>query len=888
MLKRIFFFALPLILLFLTVGLLSRIDRAQGKAEGRRGEAVPSARAEASGSSWLIAGPFGFPESTGLEDELDRDYLAVGGGPGEGAAAPLRIGKDKETLWVEAAKTPQGYGGVDFIAELGQVTRAVAYAYREIASSGERRMALKLGSDDGVKIWVNGELVLANHVRRSLTADEDSVAIQLREGRNRILVKVAQATGEWGFKLRLLPIEEDRAAAAAARLTSIGAFPDSLAAAGGKAIGGVLMSRPAYCSKDRAAILLEDESGSVLSSAEAELGGRFSLHPPSGLSGLAFLRVKGGGSLASLPSSPQAILLGDAAAIARDTAAAARLAAKRADPSDRPTLEFLALCLEGKLPDAIGGFDKTMAAYLQVKAMAGEAGGKAAYPRGLNRYAYRSALDGSLQPYSAILPRDYDAKKKYGLVVALHGATGNDYDYALGFAQSKSEDMIILSPYGRGDLSYTGAGERDVLDAMDEAMKRFPIDERRVYLTGSSMGGYGTWRLAKLYPWKFAAAAPFAGWTNLDMLENLIDLPLLVVHGDADPTVPDGPDRAAVDFLSSNGGEARLDILPGVGHNAFSAWTAQEGPDRLLAWFRQQARDSWPKATGVRATMARAGKGSWASILGVLERGKTAAVEARIEGERRISVDTENVSAFELDLRHPGLAKGGRVLLLVDGFNLTADSGRPSVRFELGPKGRFRAVDGEAAMAQAPNPGSGLAALAESPLVMIYGTAKRSRAGANEALARSLSKGLEGLLSVRVLSDSEYGRLPPSESGEIRVFVGSPEDNRSLSAIAPRLPVAWKDGSYIESGTGKKGRGLLLVCPDPDSRGRLMGLLSLPMDERGCAAWARGFIGPLYSGAVSDPCGFSTPDATLLDERGAAVWTGNFDWRWEKLEGNAQ
>ena len=78
---------------------------------------------------------------------------------------------------------------------------------------------------------------------------------------------------------------------------------------------------------------------------------------------------------------------------------------------------------------------------------------------------------------------------------------------------AESKGSIYIEPHGRGNAQYLGIGDRDVMRCLDEAKRRFSVDADRVYLTGESMGGHGTWAIVTRHPDVFAAAAPvFGGW----------------------------------------------------------------------------------------------------------------------------------------------------------------------------------------------------------------------------------------------------------------------------------------------------------------------------------------------------------------------------------------
>lgn len=110
----------------------------------------------------------------------------------------------------------------------------------------------------------------------------------------------------------------------------------------------------------------------------------------------------------------------------------------------------------------------------------------------------------------------------------------------------------------------------------------------RVYVTGLSMGGFGTWVMAAEYPGLFAAAAPVCGGGNPAMAERLAALPIWAVHGAADDVVPVERSREMVNAIRAAGGNMRYTELPGVGHGSWTA--AYADSDGVIPWLLRQAR----------------------------------------------------------------------------------------------------------------------------------------------------------------------------------------------------------------------------------------------------------------------------------------------------------
>ena len=151
--------------------------------------------------------------------------------------------------------------------------------------------------------------------------------------------------------------------------------------------------------------------------------------------------------------------------------------------------------------------------------------------------------------YVQYLPVDYDETKKYPLVLFLHGAgeRGDDLDLAVkhGYMKYVKEEgreypFIFIAPQCPAG-KYWGCYTESLIAFLDEMIQTLPIDEARVYLTGLSMGGAGTWMLGNVCPNKFAAIAPVCGFGNHYFVSAMKDLPIYAFHGDCDDVVNSAP-----------------------------------------------------------------------------------------------------------------------------------------------------------------------------------------------------------------------------------------------------------------------------------------------------------------------------------------------------------
>ncbi|HKS42948.1 MAG TPA: prolyl oligopeptidase family serine peptidase [Blastocatellia bacterium] len=165
--------------------------------------------------------------------------------------------------------------------------------------------------------------------------------------------------------------------------------------------------------------------------------------------------------------------------------------------------------------------------------------------RGDFRKAYLSKVDNTLQPFRVFVPSSYDGTKPYPLVIALHGMGGDENSYFDAYgkgaftSEAEKHGYIVACPKGRKPASmYTGDAERDVMDVLADMMRAYRIDPDRVYMTGHSMGGFGTWSVAMNHPEVFAAIAPVSGGVmNPAALSKIAHIPELIIHGDDDKTV---------------------------------------------------------------------------------------------------------------------------------------------------------------------------------------------------------------------------------------------------------------------------------------------------------------------------------------------------------------
>lgn len=185
-------------------------------------------------------------------------------------------------------------------------------------------------------------------------------------------------------------------------------------------------------------------------------------------------------------------------------------------------------------------------------------------------------------------------KDRLPLVMFLHGAgeRGDDLDSVKKHGPAKRVEagadfpFILVCPQCHSDRWW----DNDTVNALiDEIVSNHPVDADRIYLTGISMGGFGTWSLALERPERFAAIAPVCGGGAPYVAYRLRNVPVWAFHGAKDDVVPLYESERMVDAVNRAGGNAKLTIYPDAGHDS---WTETYDNPEFYDWLLSQRRPS--------------------------------------------------------------------------------------------------------------------------------------------------------------------------------------------------------------------------------------------------------------------------------------------------------
>jgi predicted esterase len=430
---------------------------------------------------------------------------------------------------------------------------------------------------------------------------------------------------------------------------------------------------------------------------------------------------------------------------------------------------------------------------------------------------FPSKIDNSDQPYGLYLPKDYDAAKKYPLVISLHGEGSNhrlnlrrvfgfgnrigqsDVEASRSFPRLAEVEFIVATPLARGTMGYQGIAERDVYDVLADVRARFNIDEDRIYLTGLSMGGGGALWLGLTSPDIWAAIAhvcPYPPPETASLAGNALNVPVKIFQGERDPLVKPELVRQWQKRLIEAGVKSEYVEYPGVRHNA---WDYAYKDAAIFDWFKQFRRVRFPESVRFAARDYAHSSAYWVRF-DRLTPGTIAEIDARIEERNSIVVTTGNTDGISLLVKgHPSVAPRQLISISIDGQKLRTKWMDPISLARVDKRWRIQRL--------APREGEKRRG-AEGPIpdafsakhIYVYGTAdgavpeeiERRRAQAMQAAEWSTPQS-RLLLTFRTLADAE---IKESDiKGSNLILFGTRETNSTIARLSSRLPLALNPGA---------------------------------------------------------------------------------------------
>lgn len=482
--------------------------------------------------------------------------------------------------------------------------------------------------------------------------------------------------------------------------------------------------------------------------------------------------------------------------------------------------------------------------------------------------AYRSAIDGSVQPYAITLPADYgkDPRKKWRLDVVLHGRNATLTEvrflqqHAGDRAAAKEQPFIQLDIYGRGNNAYRWAGEADVREAIGNfiAVERLLgrealLDPARKVLRGFSMGGAGTWHLGLHYPDAFCVLGPGAGFTTthgyignlpaklpsyqeaclhiydaVDYAENVFNIPVVAYSGDKDPQMQ-AARNIETKLKQFNIPMTHL-IAPGLAHQFPPEW--QQRAETEYARQVAKGREEYPTRVRLVTYTLKYPSCDWVEIMGLDRHYERALVDAE-RTDNGFMIKTANVRIL-----HLGVPPGPSVpqSLNLDGQQLEARpylTANGTLHLYLERRGgQWTSVLPEKLLTDRVRRPQKVARL-QGPLddafmdsfVCVRGTGKPWQEATQRYAEATLkrfqdewNKYFRGELPVK----DDLDVTPEDIAGKHLILFGDPGSNPLIRQVVDGLPLHWTPEQITLAGqTGPAGEHVpVLIYPSPLNTGR--------------------------------------------------------------------
>ncbi len=792
---------------------------------------------------WLILGSIPINAMA----EIDKDFLAENNGearvqPAEGqvvkiAGSELKWVPVKAKDVVDLKKFFQG----------GRTEDAVAYAYTRISRKEAGKIFLSLGTDDGVKVWLNGKLVHRVVMMRALTLDEDGLALEVNAGENHLLLKIQQGKGDWGFAVRMLENPHE--------LNIITGNIDFSLGHGNSKENTLTVSSQGNLDQALLKQIVQMEvytaGGRTVAKKTFNCGEAVVLNYNNWPGGVYEFRFKYKDIQGKTFFKYTTWYKGDILAAAREIVKSA--SDKGVRTPEAATHRMLADMILNRLGNNLQNPDSSKLVALHPPLMEfGEIKANAQVrPGGFVRLAYIDDIDNTPQFCRCYLPLNYDPSREWPMIVYLHGYNADNPEYYNWWGADKRHDgvsdrhdVIFIEPHGRGNTQYLGIGDRDVLKCIEIAKQKFSVDDDRVYLMGSSMGGYGTWNVATRHPGLFAAIAPIYGggdyhvniskentekmssweiflndkFSSTSQMESLLNTPILVSHGDQDQSVNVNLSRYLVRLLQRWNYDVRYIEVPGKGHTELGLW------DQTISWLLQHKRNVAPRQVRVRAADLRTASSCWVEVIQKRSPFEFAVVDAEILEGNIVRVDSKNVCELSLT---PGkqLINYSKPIRVVWNGKTIPVSNLHAKRIVLREED-YKPLS----LCKIPQVAGPISDFQNTPFVIVIGTTS------NDSLMRKLIEQKAGIMvsdwkaaqkyEPRVKNDVDVNEADMKQYSLL--LLEGPDDNKISQLIFGRIPFRIKSDEIIMDGKSFKVKDAVLnaIYPNPYNSERYIAIVA--------------------------------------------------------------
>ncbi len=439
--------------------------------------------------------------------------------------------------------------------------------------------------------------------------------------------------------------------------------------------------------------------------------------------------------------------------------------------------------------------------------------------------AYRSRVDGSLQPYEVNLPEGFDRTKQWPTIFGYHG-TYSHYYYGvvglqrLGYQPLPKWPLVAIGLEGRHPVQrLRGMADVDFMEVYDQVKAHFGMDPDRLSVTGFSRGAWTSCYFATQLPHLFASSAPCAhfGYEFFSDAPNMRHVHFCPYHSVHDERCEIGNEHVLVGILTSLGGNVSYQQYRTGPHTTQTQYRDRRHVEKML----DSRAVQYPPDVQFVCTRPRYGRGYWGRIERLIEYGKLAKFSARVTGPSSIEIATDNVGALALDLTGGQVDKARALTIVLNGASRKLPYSE-NLRLEIQPV--------QAEILKSPDLAGPLGDWMFDKSLIVYGTEAGGKiATACKTLAEEVSKGtsISSQRAMDFIRDSEC-EFPVKADKDISVqdvadcnlvLIGGPGANSVASRIAERLPVDF-DTEGLQVGDLRfsgPGASVAFIYPNPEN-----------------------------------------------------------------------
>ncbi|MCA9033486.1 MAG: prolyl oligopeptidase family serine peptidase [Planctomycetaceae bacterium] len=534
---------------------------------------------------------------------------------------------------------------------------------------------------------------------------------------------------------------------------------------------------------------------------------------------------------------------------------------------------------------------------------------------------YVSKVDQSIQPYAITLPANVNPRdgKRWPLHVVLHGRANqmNEVNFISKFEGRTPRTpvhWIQLDVYGRGSNAYRWSGETDVFEAIADVKRRFRIDENRITLHGFSMGGAGAWHLGMHYPHLWSSVGPGAGFVDfykyqnqsdrlpawqhqtlgiydaVDYALNAANVPVCTYGGEIDPQLAASTTMA--EAAREEEVEIKVIVGPGMGHK-FDPKSQQE----FMAFHIEKSEAGRPSVYDRRhirftTRTLRYNTCDWLTIEEVETVYAPSTIDARINSDGDVEVNTSNITAFRLN-------RDIATNAIIDGTLLpcrtAADGLLPDVWYQR-TEDAWQVLDYDSSREFAENPELSKRHGLQGPIddafmdafVCVRPTQPSLIPAANtwakhqlEVFEQEFDFWLRG--KVQVVEDKDV--TEEHIAGNNLILFGDPQSNALIARVVQNLPIEWTTRK-IRVGHREwdaSTHGLSMIYPNPLNPHRYVvinsGHTMHDVDFKASNAWLFPRMGDIAVRRLQPVP--ATNDRNSTDQSSTdIVWAENFNSNW--------